>query len=79
MSAVQVLTVGLRGLSVVKALTLLDTAVGSDGNAQWSKLCLRWTCGIPEIQAVTSIDTQLTTGFQTFLIKSPVLNENIFH
>lgn len=64
----------VRGMSAVKALTLLDTAVGSDGNAQWSKLCLRWTCGIPEIQVVTSIYTRYITRFQTFLIKSPVLN-----
>ena len=28
----------VRGMSVVKVLTLLYTAVGSDGNAQWSKL-----------------------------------------
>ena len=61
-------------MSVFKALTLMDTAVGSDGNAQWSKLCLRLTCGIPEIQAVTLINTRYITGFQTFLIKSPVLN-----
>jgi hypothetical protein len=61
----------VRGMSVVKVLTLLDTAVRSDGNAQWSKLWLRWTCVIPEIQAVTLIDTRYITGFQTFLIKLP--------